>query len=205
MAVTARRLVGSRGWGLAGVLATVAVASAAACGSADDGAPAAVQGAAPAATSDGTGTPGCAVSGDEARRPLEGFGEVGFRVAGEDGSTFDGCALLADDPGARAQGLMGQRDLRGFDAMVFRHDGPSSGGFYMFQTTLPLSIAYVAPDGTLVSSADMDPCPAAEASDCPTSKPAGPYLHAIEVPQGDLARLGIVPGAVVTFEDRRAP
>ena len=187
------------------VLTITALASLAACGSADEAAPPAGQGATEAEPPVGAGASGCSASGEEARRPLEGFGEVGFRVDGRDGSAFVGCALLADEPEARAQGLMGQRDLRGYDAMAFRFDEPSTGGFYMFRTVLPLSIAYIAEDGTLVSSADMDPCSATEASDCPTSEPAGPYLHAIEVAQGDLPELGIVPGSVVTFEDRQAP
>ncbi|MEX2659992.1 MAG: DUF192 domain-containing protein, partial [Acidimicrobiales bacterium] len=145
--------------------------------------------------------PACASLEDRPRAPLEGFGEVGFRVTAADGSTaFEGCALLAASPGARAQGLMAQEDLRGYDAMVFRFDEASTGGFYMFRTVLPLSIAFVGEDGGLVSTADMDPCPETEASACPTYRAAGPYRHAVEVVQGDLSRLGIVPGATVTFE-----
>lgn len=194
----------SRWRGVAVVLASCSLASLAGCGS-EQGDPAAVQDAAPAATSAGADPAGCARSGSGARRPLDGFGEVDFRVVGRDGSAFVGCALLADDPEARAQGLMGQRDLRGYDAMVFRFDRPSTAGFYMFDTVLPLSIAYLATDGTLVSSVDMDPCGAEEASSCPTFEPAGPYRHAVEVAQGDLPELGIVPGAVVTFGDGQAP
>jgi len=149
------------------------------------------------------GFPGCAGPDRASIAPIEGFGEVALRVTAADGSTaFDGCARLASTPALRAQGLMGQQGLGGYDAMVFRFDQPSTGAFYMFQTVLPLSIAYIGEDGGLVSSTDMDPCPEEEASACPTFPAAGPYLHAIEVGQGDLPALGIVPGATVTFEEQ---
>ncbi|MDQ3372137.1 MAG: DUF192 domain-containing protein, partial [Actinomycetota bacterium] len=139
------------------------------------------------------------------RRPLEGFGAVMFRVERPGGTDVVGCALLAESAEARSRGLMDQEDLRGYDAMVFRFDAPSTGGFYMYDTRLPLSIAYVGEDGGLVSSHDMEPCPEEEASDCPTYDAAGPYLHAIEVGQGDLPGIGIEPGVTVTFDDRPAP
>lgn len=163
------------------------------------------RGAVPAITNPGTAPAGCADPEGGGRRPLEGFGEVAFRVAGPDGSTFVGCALLADTPEARGQGLMAQQDLRGYDAMVFRFDAPSTGAFYMFKTVLSLSIAYLGGDGGLVSVADMGPCPEEEAAACPTFQAAGPYLHAIEVAQGDLPSIGVVPGATVTFGDRPPP
>lgn len=162
------------------------------------------RGTVPVRTAPGAAPAECPGSEGDARRPLEGFGEVAFRVAGPDGAAFVGCALLAETPEARAQGLMAQQDLRGYDAMVFRFDQPSTGAFYMFQTVLPLSIAYVGEDGGLVSSTDMDPCAEAEPSACPTYPATGPYLHAIEVGQGDLPSIGVVQGATVTFGDRPA-
>ena len=176
-------------------------------GCVDDGETGAA-GAPAAAASGGAGQAtagaGC-TGGDVARRPLDGFGEVTFRVERPGRTAVVGCALLAESAEARSRGLMDQRDLRGYDAMVFRFDAPSTGGFYMYDTRLPLSIAYVDEDGGLVSSTDMDPCQEEEASACPTYDGAGPYLHAIEVRQGDLPRIGIEPGAIVGFDDRPAP
>ena len=170
------------------------------CGDDDTPAQAAAAGTRATTASTGPAPAGCA-GPDDVRRPLDGFGEVGFRVDGRDGSTSAGCALLAADPEARAQGLMGQRDLRGYDAMVFRYERPTTGGFYMFDTVLPLSIAFIGADGAVVSSTDMDPCQEEVAAACPTIKAEGPYLHAVEVAQGGLRDIGIVPGAVVTFGD----
>ncbi len=132
------------------------------------------------------------------RRPLAGFDEVAFRISRPGGASFDGFALLADDPSSRRQGLMEQTDLRGYDAMVFRLERPSTGSFYMRNTRIPLSIAFFDARGRFVSSADMVPCPD-EVRRCPSYFAEGPYLHAIEVAAGDLPRMGIGPGAVLSF------
>ena len=57
-------------------------------------------------------------------------------------------------------------ELGGRSAMVFRFQGDTTSGFWMKDTLLPLSIAWYAADGTLVSTADMEPCPA-DTLDCP--------------------------------------
>lgn len=132
------------------------------------------------------------------RRPLAGFGEVAFRISRADGATFDGFALLAATDRSHAQGLMEQTGLRGYDAMVFRFDRPQTGWFYMRNTRIPLSIAFFDTGGRFVSSADMVPCPD-EVRTCPRYHPEGPYVHAIEVASGDLPRLGIGPGSVLSF------
>lgn len=132
------------------------------------------------------------------RRPLPGFGETAFRVTDAGGKVVDGMALLADDAEARRQGLREQTDLRGYDAMVFRFPKPSTGAFTMRDTRIPLSIAFFDLYGRFVSSTDMEPCPD-QVLRCPSYVAEGPYLHAIEVIQGDLARLGIGPRSVLSF------
>ena len=132
------------------------------------------------------------------RRPLAGFGEVAFRVTDAAGTVFDGVALLAVTDESRRQGLMEQTDLRGYDGMVFRFTTPSTATFYMRNTRIPLSIAFFDLYGRFVSATDMEPCP--DSLDrCPAYSSAGPYVHAIEVAQGDLGRLGIGPGSVLSF------
>lgn len=133
-----------------------------------------------------------------ARRPLPGFEEVTFRITEPGGAVTEGVAMLADDGASRAQGLMEQSDLRGYDAMVFRFPSPSNGGFYMRNTRIPLSIAFFDAQGRFISSADMQPCPD-EVEDCPTYSADRAYLHAIEVPLGGLGALGIGPGSTLSF------
>ena len=129
---------------------------------------------------------------------VPGFGEVAFQVtaAGGQGTAGQFCALLADDEQQRAQGLMGRRDLAGFDAMVFRFDADTAGGFFMRNVPVGLSIAWFGADGRFVAAADMAPCPDQEG--CPNYAPPAPYRVAIEVPQGGLGRLGVGDGSVLT-------
>ena len=73
----------------------------------------------------------------------------------------------------------------------------------MRNTPTPLSIAWVAADGEVVSIEDMAPCEDREG--CPTYSPDGPYRYAIETFQGDLADFGITEAATVTVGGRCAP
>ena len=86
------------------------------------------------------------------QRPLAGFGEAAFEIHTADGRVLDWCALLAATEVAREQGLMGQRDLRGYDGMLFRFDEPTAAEFYMFHTLIPLSIAFFDETGAFVSA-----------------------------------------------------
>jgi uncharacterized protein len=136
----------------------------------------------------------------EGRQPpgegdLELFGAIAMAVTPPDGEPVGYCALLADTREARAQGLMHRTDMAGYDAMVFAYDEPTAGSFYMFNTVMPLSIAFYDGDGAYISEADMDPCPHDEPGACPTHPAAAPFLHAVEVPQGQLAAMGMVPGS----------
>ncbi len=135
--------------------------------------------------------------GDPARVPLEGFGEVAIAVVPADGGgTLAWCLLAALDAAQRAKGLMGVTDLQGYRGMAFVYDAEVTNGFYMRNTPMPLSIAWISADGRVVSTADMAPC--GDRADCRTYAPAGPYQTAIEVPAGGLADLGITDGARVS-------
>ena len=133
----------------------------------------------------------------------EGFSSVIIEVTRPDGSVVEWCVLLAATPRDRARGLMEVDSLGGYDGMLFSFDGESFGSFYMLQTRIPLSIAFIAADGSFVSSADMEPCPDDDDDPpCPRYAPEAPYLMALEVPQGGLDELGIGPGATVRSLDR---
>lgn len=136
----------------------------------------------------------------EGRTPIPGFGEVEVRiVVGPDGEPVVICVLVADTPAQRARGLMEVTDLGGYDGMLFRFETDSDGGFWMKDTVLPLSIAYLDADGAVVSTTDMDPCPEGTAQ-CPSHPAAGPYRMALEVEQGGLGELGLVEGGSARLE-----
>lgn len=125
----------------------------------------------------------------------EGFTTAIVQITKTDGSTCEVCVWLADDPAERGRGLMGVTDLGAADGMAFVFEQPTSGAFFMFNTVTPLSIAWFAPDGAFVSSADMDPCLEASSSACQRFSASGEYQLAIEVFQGGLPEIGIVEGS----------
>ena len=136
----------------------------------------------------GGGGSASTVTAEPARRPVAGFGEVGFRLGPAAGAAWR-CALLADTEPQRQRGLMGRRDLAGYDAMVFRFPADTAGSFYMRDVPVPLDIAWFDAAGRLVSTATMAPCP--DVDGCPTYAPAGPYRFALEVLAGGFDRLGV--------------
>lgn len=132
----------------------------------------------------------------ERRRPFGDFAEVAFRVT--PGRT--GCALLAASPPQWARGLMGRRDLGGYDAMVFDFGGEVTEPFWMRATPLPLTIGFFAADGRFLGARDMASC--GDRPDCPRYPPPAPYRYAMEVPRGGLRRLGVQPGARLVLGGR---
>ena len=102
--------------------------------------------------------------------------------------------LVADDVDLQRRGLMGVEDLAGWDGMWFAFDEDRDGGFWMKDTILPLSIAWIDSSGAVVAIADMEPCPE---EPCITYQPGAIYRFALEVEQGRLDELGIVIGAAV--------
>jgi uncharacterized membrane protein (UPF0127 family) len=113
------------------------------------------------------------------------------------------CLLAALSAEERSQGLMNVTDLHGYSGMVFVYATDVRNEFYMKDTPMPLSIAWIDKDGAVVSTADMAPC--GHRNDCRLYPAAGPYRMAIEVPQGQLAALGLVPGATVTVSGACGP
>ena len=129
-----------------------------------------------------------------------GFRSVTVLVTRPDGRVERHCMWLADTGALHERGLMEVTDvaLGGRDGMVFVFPSDTRASFWMRDTRLPLSIAFVDASGALVSTADMAPCPDS-AADCPTYPPARPFRLAVEAPQGALAGLGLVEGAHVAL------
>ncbi|CAN5517241.1 DUF192 domain-containing protein [soil metagenome] len=98
-------------------------------------------------------------------------------------------AQVAQTPGERQIGLMYRSSMPPNDGMLFVFEEPSTQCFWMKNTLLPLSIAYLDDKGTIVNIADMEP--QTENSHCS----AKPVRLALEMNQGWFAKRGIKAGA----------
>jgi len=85
-------------------------------------------------------------------------------------------------------GMMFRRQMGSNEGMLFVYDEPAPRCFWMRNTYVPLTIAFVADDGRIVNLADMQPLN--DASHCSTE----PVRFALEMNQGWFARRGIQPG-----------
>ena len=97
-------------------------------------------------------------------------------------------AQVAASPDQRQIGLMYRREMPTNEGMLFVFEEASRQCFWMRNTLLPLSIAFVADDGTIVNLADMKPM--TEDPHC-SSKPV---RYALEMNAGWFAKHGIGPG-----------
>ncbi len=141
-------------------------------------------------------------SAAEASLRAQGFTKVTLRLRHADGTVDEHCVWLADTEVERNRGLMEVTDpsLGGGEAMVFAFDADTSAAFWMKDTLLPLSIAWVDSSGAVVNSANMDPCPATT-KNCPQFPPGSPYRLAIEMAQGRLQDWGIGSDVTITLAE----
>jgi len=141
--------------------------------------------------------------GDPGRVLLDGFEELAVGVDPGDGSYLTWCLLAALSREQRARGLMEVTDLQGYSGMAFVYEDDVENPFHMRNTPTPLSIAWIAADGSVVTITDMEPCD--DRDDCPRYAPEGRYRYAIEVPQGALPALGITKSSTVAVGGSCAP
>lgn len=104
---------------------------------------------------------------------------------------------IADDPEERQLGLMHRESLLEDAGMIFLFEENQSGGFWMKNTLIPLSIAFVDAEGTILRLLDMQPC---EADPCEIYDPGVIYRSALEVNEGAFDRLGVAEGDRLTLE-----
>ncbi|HWI80611.1 DUF192 domain-containing protein [Ramlibacter sp.] len=101
-------------------------------------------------------------------------------------------AQVAHTPDQRMTGLMFRKDMPQHEGMLFVFEQPSQQCFWMRNTLLPLTAAFVADDGTIVNLEDMKP----QTDDSHCS--AKPVRYVLEMNQGWFAKKGIKPGARLT-------
>jgi uncharacterized membrane protein (UPF0127 family) len=96
---------------------------------------------------------------------------------------------LAQTPEQRSIGLMFRADMPTHEGMLFVFEQPNVQCFWMKNTLLPLTAAFVADDGTIVNLADMKP--QTTDSHCSTQ----PVRFVLEMNQGWFAKKGLKAGS----------
>lgn len=109
---------------------------------------------------------------------------------------------LARTEQERETGLMYVDDLPPDSGMLFMYTAPATEGYWMYHTLLPLSIAWIDRDGTIVDIQDMprldDPNNVQEAAST-VYTPAAPYWYALEVNEGWFVQNGVGVGQQMVF------
>ncbi len=107
----------------------------------------------------------------------------------------------AASPSEQSQGLMCRESVPAGTGMLFPFETERTGGFWMFNTYVPLDIIFFAGDNGELAVVQMNPCPRdpeeetnAWSSRCGIEsadyRPAISYRAALELPQGWLSSVG---------------
>lgn len=97
-------------------------------------------------------------------------------------------AQVASKPQERQIGLMHRTEMPQHEGMLFVFEQPATQCFWMKNTLLPLTAAFVQDDGTIANLADMKP----QTLDSHCS--AKPVRYVLEMNQGWFAKKGIKAG-----------
>ena len=98
---------------------------------------------------------------------------------------------IAATPEQRQTGLMFRKDMPQHEGMIFVFEQATQQCFWMKNTLLPLSAAFIADDGTIVNIEDMKP----QTLNAHCS--AKPVRYVLEMNQGWFAKKGIRAGATL--------
>ena len=101
---------------------------------------------------------------------------------------------ITDTDPTRTRGLMDRTSLADDAGMLFIFDRPLILSFWMFNTSIPLDIAFIREDMTVSSIDTMTPF------SLESHLSIEPVPFALEVPAGEFSRRGIEAGDGVVFE-----
>ncbi len=109
-------------------------------------------------------------------------------IINADGQDVNMHVEIADAEPSRELGLMFRTSMAPDEGMLFDFGGPSTGGFWMQNTLLPLSIAFIEQNGNILNIEDMQPL------DTSITNAAGTYYYALEANQGFFKANNILTG-----------
>jgi hypothetical protein len=114
-----------------------------------------------------------------------------IKLIGATGRRAELTVELARTSAERSRGLMFREELPEDRGMLFVFEGETNAGFWMKDTKIPLSIAFLTSDGLIQETQDMEPLSEA------LHVPAKPYYYALEVNPGWFERHGVAFGGWV--------
>ena len=121
------------------------------------------------------------------------LGSVEIRTAG--GQTHTLRVEIAETDAQRERGLMYRTRMPEDAGMIFIYPAEQpDGAFWMYNTLIPLSIAYADSAGVIVNVLEMEPCESDFASLCDNYPAGAPFQYALEANQGYFMQHGIRPG-----------
>ena len=100
---------------------------------------------------------------------------------------------VAKTPAERAKGLMGRKHLGQEEGMFFIFETEDYHAFWMKDTLIPLSIAFIDKSGRIVEIADMKPL------SLDSHSPPKPILYTLEMKKGWFSVNGIKAGDILRF------
>ncbi|MEW6377190.1 MAG: DUF192 domain-containing protein [Thermodesulfobacteriota bacterium] len=100
---------------------------------------------------------------------------------------------VAKTPEERSIGLMGRKHLGQNEGMLFIFETEDYHGFWMKNTLIPLSIAFIDKEGRIVRITDMKPLTLV------SHMPPKPILYALEMKKGWFSANGINVGDMIRF------
>ena len=107
-------------------------------------------------------------------------------------------AEVADTPQTSENGLMFRDSLEEDRGMLFVFEQPKTASFWMRNTKIPLSIAYVDSTGKILEIKSLEPL-----DETVVPSASDQVAYALEVNQGWFGRHGIAPGAKIDGMPRK--
>jgi len=107
----------------------------------------------------------------------------------------------------RQVGLMGRKDLPTQQGMLFQYDKEREpkNGFWMYQTLIPLDIAFLDQNGTIRNIRAMVPCSGSQGRNCPVYPAGVHYWSAVEMNAGFYLAHGIEVGDRLVLGQENCP
>lgn len=101
-------------------------------------------------------------------------------------------AEVADDNKERMTGLMFRKELKPDSGMLFVMPRPDKASFWMRNTVIPLSIAYISPDGQIMEIHEMKAL-----DETPVPSHFANIAYALEMEKGWFSKSGVLQGDLI--------